>query len=128
MVASHIPHTWDLAPSNPGMCPDWESNQRHFGSQSSAQSTDSHQPGLFALFSMLIDSRFLWIQFILVSCHSLFLCMFLFCFLLLTTWPVRVLFRLDELSLNHNITPHESEKTLKVYSILIISMHSIIKL
>ena len=30
----------------PGMCPDWESNQRSFGSQASAQSTEAHQPGL----------------------------------------------------------------------------------
>ena len=27
MVASHTPPNWDLA-CNPGMCPDWESNQR----------------------------------------------------------------------------------------------------
>ena len=31
-VASHTPPTGDLA-CNPGMCPDWESNQRPFGSQ-----------------------------------------------------------------------------------------------
>ena len=31
---------------NPGMCPDWESNQQPFGSQSSAQSPEPHQPGL----------------------------------------------------------------------------------
>ena len=38
---SHTPH-WgpDLA-CNPGMCPNWESNQRHFGSQASTQSTTS---------------------------------------------------------------------------------------
>ena len=34
--------TWDLA-CNPGMCPDWESNQRSFDSQACAQSTE---PGL----------------------------------------------------------------------------------
>ena len=33
------PPTGDLA-GNPGMCPDWESNQRPFGSQAGAQSTD----------------------------------------------------------------------------------------
>ena len=38
------PPTGDLA-HNPGMCPDWESNLRPFGSQSSAQSTAPHQPG-----------------------------------------------------------------------------------
>ena len=31
---------------NPGMCPDWESNQLSFGSQAGAQSTEPHQPGL----------------------------------------------------------------------------------
>ena len=29
VVASHMPATGDLA-LNPGMCPDWESNQRPF--------------------------------------------------------------------------------------------------
>ena len=32
MVASHVAPTGDLA-HNPGMCPDWELNQRSFGSQ-----------------------------------------------------------------------------------------------
>ena len=31
VVASHTPPTGDLA-CNPGMCPDWESNHRPFGS------------------------------------------------------------------------------------------------
>ena len=44
-VASHTPLTGDLA-CNPGMCPDWESNCRPFGSQASTQSTEPHQPGL----------------------------------------------------------------------------------
>ena len=44
VVASHVPPTEDLA-HNPGMCPDWESNQRPFASQSGAQSTEPHQPG-----------------------------------------------------------------------------------
>ena len=35
----------DLA-CNPGMCPDWESNQQPFGSQAGTQSTELHQPGL----------------------------------------------------------------------------------
>ena len=42
VVASQVPPVGDLA-SNPGMCPDWESNQQPFGSQSSAQSTEPHQ-------------------------------------------------------------------------------------
>ena len=45
VVASHTPPVGDPA-CNPGMCPDWESNQRPFSSQASAQSTESQQPGL----------------------------------------------------------------------------------
>ena len=45
VVASHMPPTGDLA-CNPGMCPDWESNQRPFNSQAGAQSTELHQQGL----------------------------------------------------------------------------------
>ena len=44
VFASHVPQTGDPA-CNPGMCPDWESNQRPFGSQAYAQSTELHQPG-----------------------------------------------------------------------------------
>ena len=45
VVASHTLPTGDLA-HNPGMCPDWELNQRPFGSQAGTQSTEPHQPGL----------------------------------------------------------------------------------
>ena len=47
LVASEAPHTHtgDLA-CNPGMCPDWESNQQPFGLQAGTQSTEPHQPGL----------------------------------------------------------------------------------
>ena len=45
VVASQAPPTGDLA-HNPGMCPDWESNQQPFDSQAYAQSTELHQPGL----------------------------------------------------------------------------------
>ena len=38
------PPTGDLN-CNPGMCPDWESNQQPFGLQAGAQSTEPHQPG-----------------------------------------------------------------------------------
>ena len=38
VVASHVPPTKDLA-CNPGMCPDWELNQRPFDSKASAPST-----------------------------------------------------------------------------------------
>ena len=42
--------TGDLA-RNPGMCPDWESNGRPFGSQAGTQSTEPHQPRwIFSLF------------------------------------------------------------------------------
>ena len=44
VVASHTPHTRDPA-CNPGMCPDWESNQLPFGSQASTQSTEPQQTG-----------------------------------------------------------------------------------
>ena len=44
VVASRTPPTGDLA-CNPGMCPDWESNQRPFGSQAGTQSTGPHQLG-----------------------------------------------------------------------------------
>ena len=45
VAASCAPPTGDLA-SNPGMCPDWELNQRPFDLQSGTQSTEPHQPGL----------------------------------------------------------------------------------
>ena len=44
-VASCTPPAWGLA-RNPGMCPDWESNQQPFGSQAGAQSSEPHEPGL----------------------------------------------------------------------------------
>ena len=44
VVACCVPPTGDLA-CNPGMCPDWESNQQPFGSQAGTQSTEPHQPG-----------------------------------------------------------------------------------
>ena len=43
LAASHSPPTGDLT-CNPGMCPDWESNQWPFGSQSSAQPTEHYHP------------------------------------------------------------------------------------
>ena len=43
------PPTEDL-PHNPGMCLDWELNQRPFGSQEGAQSTEPYQPGLVLSF------------------------------------------------------------------------------
>ena len=52
VVASHTPPTGDLA-QNPGMCPDWESNLRPFGSWASAQSTEPHQPRQHCDFSVV---------------------------------------------------------------------------
>ena len=49
VVAPRTPPTGDLA-RNPGRSPDWESNQRPFGSQASAPSTEPHQPGLRVVF------------------------------------------------------------------------------
>ena len=49
VVACCVPHTGDLA-RNPGMCPDWESNQWPFGQHASTQSFKPHQPGLYFLF------------------------------------------------------------------------------
>ena len=50
VVASCVPPSGDLA-CNPGMCLDWESNQRPFGSQASTQSTEPHQPRQNKFFS-----------------------------------------------------------------------------
>ena len=44
VVASHVAPTGDLA-HDPGMCPDWESNQWHFRLQARTHSTELHQPG-----------------------------------------------------------------------------------
>ena len=41
VVVSQVPPTGDLA-CNPGMCPDWESNQKLFGSQAGTQSIEPH--------------------------------------------------------------------------------------
>ena len=43
VVASHTTPIVDLA-HNPGMCPDWESNQQPFGSQACVPSTELHKP------------------------------------------------------------------------------------
>ena len=46
VAASRAPTTGDLA-HNPGMCPDWESNQRPFDSQAGTQSAEPGRPGPF---------------------------------------------------------------------------------
>ena len=40
----HVPPTGDLS-CNPGMCFDWELNQRPHASQADTQFTEPHQPG-----------------------------------------------------------------------------------
>ena len=50
---SHTPPTGDLA-RNPGMCPDWESNQRPFGSQAGNQSIEPHQSGLSTILLLVL--------------------------------------------------------------------------
>ena len=49
VVASHAPPMGDLA-CNPGMCPNRELNQRAFGWQAGAQSTEPYQAGLYPSF------------------------------------------------------------------------------
>ena len=46
---SHNPY-WGSGHS-PGMCPDWEVNQWHFGLQSSTQSNEPRRPGLVFVFN-----------------------------------------------------------------------------
>ena len=53
VVASHMPHTGALA-LNPGICPSWELNWLPLGLQASAQSTEPHQPGLYAMFYLKV--------------------------------------------------------------------------
>ena len=53
VVAFHAPPTGDLA-RNPGMCPDWDSNQQPFSSQSSTQSAKPYQPGPLLFLTSLI--------------------------------------------------------------------------
>ena len=66
------PPTGDLA-CNPGMCPDWESNQRPFGLQAGTQSTEPHQPWLlFFICAKFYDifSIYDWIDFADWRCKS----------------------------------------------------------
>ena len=47
-IASHTPPTGN-GTCNPGMCPDWESNQRPLALQDDAQPTEPCQSGLFLI-------------------------------------------------------------------------------
>ena len=53
VVASRTSPTGDLD-CNPAMSPGWELNQQPFASQSDAQSTEPHQPGLRCIFCSVI--------------------------------------------------------------------------
>ena len=61
VVASHAPRTGDLA-HNPGMCPDWESNQRPTSLQAGTQSTEPQQPGLQQLYTASITILILHVE------------------------------------------------------------------
>ena len=69
-VAFHVPFVGDLA-CNPSICPDWELNQQHFGSQAGAQSTEPHQPGHLYFFSLVeFNNILLLLQRVLILCHQ----------------------------------------------------------
>ena len=44
---------------NPGLCPDWESSRRPFGSQAGTQSSEPHQPGPINPFYNLVSLWYL---------------------------------------------------------------------
>ena len=53
---------------NPGMCPDWESNQRPLGLQAGTQSTEPHQPGQEKIFlNHLSSKKFVFLEWSRVS-------------------------------------------------------------
>ena len=52
VVASRAPPNRDLA-HNPGMSPDWESNQQPFDLQAGTQSTEGHHLGIKITFIVL---------------------------------------------------------------------------
>ena len=54
VVASHTPPTGGLV-RNPGMCPDWESNQRPLVAQAGTQSTEQPSQGKLAIFKRTIQ-------------------------------------------------------------------------
>ena len=56
VAASCTPLTRDLA-HNPDVCPDWESNQRPFGSQAGTQPTEpGHILGIFYVLSTILNA------------------------------------------------------------------------
>ena len=69
MIAFHAPPTGDLA-CNPGMCPNWESNQQQFGSQAGTQSTEPYQPGLYKIFLLLFNCSCPYFSPIVLPCPA----------------------------------------------------------
>ena len=61
VVAFRSPTTGDLA-HKPGMCPDWESNWRPFGSQASTRSTELHQPGHYFFNHSYFGIAYTWLH------------------------------------------------------------------
>ena len=57
VLASHTPPNGVLA-RNPGMCPDWESDQQPFGSQAGSQSTEPHQPGTYCKNILILVGKY----------------------------------------------------------------------
>ena len=62
VVASHMSPTGGLA-CNPGICPDWESNQRALALQGGTQSTEPHQPGQGYIFWVMNSSLTIFVPF-----------------------------------------------------------------
>ena len=60
-----MPPTGDLA-CNPGLCPDWESNQQPFGLEAGTKSTEPHQPELL-YFLWHLKGTFLFIYSYLID-------------------------------------------------------------
>ena len=67
VVASHMPPTWDLV-RNPGLCPDWESNQRLWfaGWLSVHWATPARASCFYLLFFMLLFILFFIFFFMLL--------------------------------------------------------------
>ena len=99
MVASHAPPTGDLA-RNPGMSPDWDSNQRPFGLQAGAQSTEPHQPGLY-----LYDDFIILVLLQNLSNSPMKICTFSSTYIL----PKKTISNTEQWSINMNADVFEGE-------------------
>ena len=70
VVVSCTPPTGNLA-SNPGMWPDWESNQQPFGSQARTQTTELYQLGLSFYLFLVIWNNLQAIEVQVIVCNSM---------------------------------------------------------